>query len=138
MADENARAEDARAWLAKAVFDLKAASLEAARPEEGLWSDIAFHAQQAVEKSWKAFLAWHDAQFRKTHSLEELGRACASLDAAFQALADEAAPITEYAWRFRYPGEQDEATRDEAEQALAVARTVYDAVIARLPPGARP
>jgi hypothetical protein len=38
-----------------------------------LLEDIVFHAQQAVEKCFKAFLAWNGVAFRKTHSLEELG-----------------------------------------------------------------
>ncbi len=39
-----------------------------------------------------------------------------------KAIADEAAPLTEYAWRFRYPGEIAEPERAEAEQALDTAR----------------
>jgi hypothetical protein len=45
----------------------------------------------------KAFLAWHDVPVRKTHSLEELGRLCVALDSTLGSLADEAAPLTEYA-----------------------------------------
>jgi HEPN domain-containing protein len=30
-----------------------------------------FHAQRAAEKAMKAFLAWHDVPFRKTHNLED-------------------------------------------------------------------
>lgn len=86
----------------------------------------------------KAFLAWHDVPFRKTHNLEELGRQCAAQDATLGPLADQAAPLTEYAWKFRHPGEPEEPTREEAEWALATAQKVYEAVISRLPPGARP
>jgi len=46
--------------------------LEADAPLPGV---AAFHAQQAAEKSLKAFLYWHEVPFRKTHELEELGRA---------------------------------------------------------------
>lgn len=34
---------------------------------------------------------------------------------------------------FRYPGEEEEPAREEAEEALALAREVYAAVLARLP-----
>jgi hypothetical protein len=44
-----------------------------------------------------------------------------------------AAGLTEYAWKFRYLGEPDEPSREEAEAALAIAREVYEAVRARLP-----
>jgi len=60
------------------------------------------------------------------------------LDATLGTLADQAAPLTEYVWRFRYPGESDEPVREEAEQALAVARSVYEEILIRLPPEARP
>jgi HEPN domain-containing protein len=36
---------------------------------------MVFHCQQAVEKSFKASLTFHDQPFRKTHSLEEIGEA---------------------------------------------------------------
>ena len=102
-------------------------------PEAGLFSDVVFHAQQAAEKAFKAFLAWHDAPFRKTHNLEELGRACTSIDAALGAIVDRAAPLTEYAWRFRYPGEPNEPLQEEAVEALSTARKVFDELIIRLP-----
>jgi hypothetical protein len=58
------------------------------------------------------------------------------LDATLGAIADEAAPLTEYAWKFRYPGEPYEPEREEAERALATARNVYNAILSRLPAGA--
>ena len=82
-----------------------------------------FHAQQAAEKSMKAFLAWHDVPFRKTHNLEELGQQCVLVDAMLEPAADQAAPLTEYAWKFRYPGEAAEPDRADAEAALTAARS---------------
>ena len=138
MAPDDARIKDVHAWLSKAELDLRAAAHEISAPEEGLWGDVMFHAQQAAEKAMKAFLAWHDVPVRKTHNLEELGRQCVALDVTLGTFADQAAPLTEYAWRFRYPGESDEPVREEAEQALAVARIVYEAILTRMPPEARP
>src|SRR5271165_1106792 len=119
MRPEDARLQDARAWLSKAELDLRAAAHETSA--EALWGDVVFHAQQAAEKAMKAFLAWHDVPFRKTHNLEELGQQCMPLDATLRAVADLAAPLTEYAWKFRYPGEPDEPEREEGEEALAAA-----------------
>lgn len=85
----------------------------------------------------KAFLAWHDIPFRKTHNLDELGQQCVMLDAML-AVADQAAPLTEYAWKFRYPGEADEPNHARAQEALAAARNVYDAILARMPADSRP
>ena len=138
MGPEDARLQDVRAWLAKAMLDLKAAAHEVSAPEEGLWGDVMFHRQQAAEKARKAFLAWHDVPFRKTHNLEDLGRRCMALDATLQPIADQAVPLSEYAWKFRYPGEADEPEREEAELALAAARNICEAVLIRLPTKARP
>jgi HEPN domain-containing protein len=138
MGPEEARLQDVRAWLSKAELDLKAAAHEISAPAEALWGDVMFHAQQAAEKALKAFLAWHDVPFRKTHNLEEIGQQCVALDATLQAVADQAAPLTEYAWKFRYPGEADEPGRAGAEEALAAAWNIYGAILTRLPANARP
>ncbi len=81
MPPDDARLQDARVWLVKAELDLKAAAHEMTAPAEALWGDVMFHAQQAAEKCMKAFLAWHDVPFRKTHILEELGQQCVLVDA---------------------------------------------------------
>ena len=73
MPHDPIRAADTRAWLDKAHMDLKAAAheLTAVPP---FTADAVFHAQQAAEKALKGFLVWHDAPFRKTHDLAEVGR----------------------------------------------------------------
>ncbi len=138
MEPKSARIEDVRAWLSKAELDLRAAAHELSAPEQDLWGDVMFHAQQAAEKAMKALLALHDVPFRKTHNLEELGGQCVSLDTTLRTVVDEAVPLTEFAWKFRYPGESDEPEHDGAEQALSAARNVYDAILARVPPEACP
>jgi HEPN domain-containing protein len=122
MGPDDARTEDVRAWLQKANLDLLAAEHEMS--VAGLWADVVFHAQQAAEKSLKAFLAWRDVPFRKTHNIEELGRACLPLDATLRSIVDRAVPLTEYAWKFRYPGEPEEPSLKEAQDALEAARAV--------------
>jgi HEPN domain-containing protein len=123
---------ETRAWLEKAAEDLAAAALDlAANPP--LCADTAFHAQQAVEKALKAFLTWHGREFRKTHNLIELGQHGAEVDSDLEPLLRKAAPLTEYAWKFRYPGDPERPSQQEAEEALAIARRVYDAVVERLP-----
>ncbi len=137
MQGDDVRVAEVRAWLVRAASDLRAAEHDfAAVPP--LLDDAVFHCQQVVEKTFKAYLAWHDRPFRKTHSLEELGEACIPLDNALRTLVDAAVPLTEYAWKFRYPGEVERPTRQEAEVALAVARTIFDAIRSRLPEAAHP
>ena len=128
MPPDDPRLEDARAWLARAELDLRAADLELRTPEAGLWADVAFHAQQAAEKALKALLASRDVPFRKTHSIEELGRACLDIAPELGPVVDAAVPLTEYAWKFRYPGEISDPSRAEAEEAVAVARRVVGSV----------
>jgi len=128
---------ETRAWLSKAALDLRAAEHErTAIPP--LTGDMVFHAQQLVEKSLKAFLSWHDRPFRKTHSLVELGRQCALLQPDLEPLLREAAPLTEYAWKFRYPGEEEEPALEEADAALTKARRVFYTILDRLPEEVQP
>jgi HEPN domain-containing protein len=132
MPHDLALAAETRAWLEEAAEDLSAADLDlgASPPLRG---DAAFHAQQAVEKTLKAFLTWHGREYRKTHNLIELGQQAAELDHDLEPLLRQAAPLTEYAWKFRYPGDPERPSQQEAEGALAQARRVYDAVLDRLP-----
>ncbi|MBI4644340.1 MAG: HEPN domain-containing protein [Deltaproteobacteria bacterium] len=123
---------DTHSWLRKASTDLRAAQHDlAASPP--LLADAAFHCQQAVEKSLKAFLMWHGVPFRKTHSLEELGEQCLDLDATLRKQVDRAVPLTEYAWKFRYPGDPEEPTLQETQEALEVAHEIHKAILGRLP-----
>jgi HEPN domain-containing protein len=125
-------AADTQSWLRKALLDIKAAEHDlAASPP--LLADAVFHCQQAVEKSLKGFLMWHGVPFRKTHSLEELGEQCLDLDATLKDLVDRAVPLTEYAWKFRYPGDPEEPSLKEAQEALRISREAHKAVLARLP-----
>ena len=71
--------------------------------------------------------------FRKTHNLEEIGEQCLAIDPTLREVVDRAVPLTEYAWRFRYPGEPDAPTDEEARDALAAARAVRGAITTRLP-----
>lgn len=123
---------ETRAWLAKAANDLRVADT-LGRTEPTLLDDVVFHCQQAAEKALKGFLAWHGSPFRKTHNLEEIGEQCLRLDETLVDLIDRAAPLTEYAWKFRYPGEPEQPTKEEAEEARATARDVFGAVLARPP-----
>ena len=137
MPDDPIRAEDTRQWICKAAADLRAADVDlAASPP--LVGDALFHCQQAVEKIFKALLTWHDRPFRKTHHLEAIGETCLAVDPTLERAVDEAVPLTEYAWKFRYPGEAEEPGREEGEQALDLARRVCEAVLARLPEELRP
>lgn len=118
---------DVHSWLLKAAADLRGAEIDLAA-EPPLVEDALFHCQQAAEKSLKAFLVFHDVPFRKTHSIEEIGEAALAIDASFKTLVDRAAPLTEYAWVFRYPGPVPDPAPGEVQAAMEAARAIYQAV----------
>lgn len=137
MPHDAIRVADTRGWLRRAAGDLRGAEVDLAAVPP-LTGDAAFHCQQAVEKALKALLAWHDVPFRKTHDLAEIGQQCATLDASLEALCRRAERLTPFAWIFRYPGDVEEPPVGEIAEALALAREVCDAVLARLPADVRP
>ena len=130
MQPDPVRAADTRAWLDKAAMDLRSAEadLGVSPPIVG---DALFHCQQAIEKALKAFLTWQDEPFRKTHDLGELGMQCVALDGTLEALLRQAAPLTEYAWKYRYPGDVDAPEVGAAREAIALAQEVFAAASSR-------
>jgi len=128
---------EVKGWLKRAVADLRAAQVahDAVPP---LLGTAVFHCQQGAEKSLKAFLVLHGRTFRKTHSIEEIGEAAIRIEADLREVVDRAVPLTEYAWKFRYPGEEDEPAAEEVDEAIQAARDVLNAVLKRIPAEARP
>ena len=137
MANDPVLIAETRSWFVKAAEDIGAGSLDLEAPTP-FTADAVFHAQQAVEKTLKAFLTWHGQAFRKTHNLEEVGEQCLRIDGTLRDLIDRAAPLTEYAWKYRYPGEQARPTKAEAAESLAIAEEAYESVLVRLPKDVRP
>ena len=86
----------------------------------------------------KGFLSAHDRPFKKTHELDELGRACESLDPSLIPLLMPARDLTVFAWEYRYPGATDVPSLAETQIALTTARSAYEALLSRLPDAARP
>lgn len=120
------------AWIGKARRDIDTARYELLA-DPPFAEDAAFHAQQAAEKALKALLTWHSRLFRKTHNLVELGQQCVEFAPDLEPLLRRAAPLTEFAWKFRYPGDPDRIDPEVARAALATAEEVVEAVAARIP-----
>ncbi len=57
-------------WLNFALDDL--AAIERLKTDPGLTNIVAFHAQQAIEKSFKAIFEEKGIDFIKTHNLQSL------------------------------------------------------------------
>lgn len=135
--EPNPRTLEVRAWLARATEDLRAGrhNLTASPP---LVNDAAFHAQQCAEKSLKAFLVHNETPFRKTHNLTELGAAVVKASPTLAEVMREASLLTDFAWRFRYPGEAVEIRVSDADRALDVAERAFRAILAALPATCKP
>jgi HEPN domain-containing protein len=128
------RSEEAATWLQFAADDLDTARvLLGAMPPRVRQS--LFHAQQAAEKSLKAFLIWQEQPFPLTHDLAVLLRLCVSIDSGIASGVEPALDLTQFAARFRYPGEDEIPSLEEARQWVAAAAGVLDCVSLRIAGG---
>ncbi len=127
---------EARAWLKRAAMDLRAGALDL-QPDPPIVEDALFHCQQAAEKALKAFLVAHGQTIPKTHDLDLLSCRCEAIHPSLREVLTEARDLTAFAWVFRYPGDWKSPSRDKGENALHLARRVYEAVVSRLPDEAR-
>jgi uncharacterized protein len=116
---------DANVWLRFAEEDLQAA--ERMTSERGWTPRIAcFHAQQASEKALKAVRVAKGLPLIFAHELailrDALPEGCRTRNVEF-----DAQWLSKWAVLPRYPSDQPDATRDEAEQAVANARAIVEA-----------
>ncbi len=122
---------EARAWLRKALDDLRAPGVDL-EADPALLEDAVFHCQQASEKLFKAFLTAHDRGFRKTHDLDILGEECIGLDPSLEPEASAVAELSVFAGQFRYPVDSEPPTRPEAEDTVQRADNLSKAIRLRL------
>lgn len=119
-------------WLSKAQDDLRTVELLQTFDQYPT-AVAAFHCQQAVEKSLKAYLAAHDVPFLYKHDLGYLLDLCRSVDAECAALESEISGLTPYAVEMRYPADLPlQATQKDIEKFQHQAQTVYEFVMSRL------
>jgi len=111
-------------WIAKAEGDYASARRELRARKDPNYDAACFHAQQCVEKYFKALLQSREAAFGKTHDLSLLLDACLGEFPMWESFRPELDMLTQYAVVFRYPGES--ATKAEARQAVAAATTLRE------------
>lgn len=87
--------------------------------------NVGFLAQQAAEKALKAVLAARDADIPRTHDLTDLLHALADPPAGLD--LDELARLGKWAVGGRYPGDDDDLTRQAAEALVTMAEQVLSA-----------
>ena len=109
---------------AKSLYDLK---------NEKLWSLVAYHCQQVVEKSIKGYLAYQKIKFNKTHDIGELAHLVLVADSSLDFLLKEADQLTPYAISIRYPDAAlKELEKTDVEFALEIALKVYNAILSKI------
>jgi HEPN domain-containing protein len=119
MPPEGRAREAALEWLRRARGNL--ARARQPKPEEAFWEDLAFDAQQAIEKAIKAVLVLHQIDFPRTHDIGELLGLLADARMAFPDSIQRADRLTDYATAARYPGHSNPVTETEYREAVGLA-----------------
>ena len=133
MQHNPSKVKETKAWLAKAAEDLDSAKILFRANKATQWHQVLFFCQQVAEKAMKAFLTWHDTKFRWTHDLVELGKKCTDVDSSLASQVDSVGSLTDYAWEFRYPGEDPEPTKAEAKSGADRAGAFLQEILKHLP-----
>jgi HEPN domain-containing protein len=128
------KAAEVAAWFEKVRRDLRAAEIMLGA-DPPLPDDVAFHCQQAVEKALKALLVHRERRPAKSHDIRMLGKAIADTDPDLAERARGARWLTVFASEFRYPGDVEEPSEEDARQALDTARAMVSAVEERIARG---
>ena len=119
-------------WVLYAEEDLRLANHALSLSSGCPYRLIAYHAQQCAEKYLKAFLVFHKIDFPYTHNISRLLELCAEIVEWTETLS-EAEELTPFAISARYPGEDEDVTKEEAIRAIAIAthlrQVVKDALI---------
>lgn len=121
----------AREWVKKAEGDYKIA-LREMRTKNPVYDAVCFHAQQCLEKYFKAILSEKEIVFPRTHDLAALLKLSLSIAPGLESHVAELSELTAFAVAYRYPGE--ESTEREALEAVATMKRVRRALRRTLGP----
>lgn len=113
-----------RLWMMKAKHDLDTARLVSISLPE--YDDtIAFHCQQAIEKTLKAYLVFLDMDFKPVHDLGYLITLVGTKDPSIDEFYDAVDEISRFAVQIRYPDAIIHLTRNEISAALDLADNIF-------------
>jgi HEPN domain-containing protein len=91
---------------------------------DDFYGQMCVQAHQAIEKYLKGFLVYHDMRYPRTHDLTKLIKDCAKIDKKFLDFLDDCNKIADYYIELRYPVHYRERTKEEAGQAIEIARSI--------------
>jgi HEPN domain-containing protein len=117
--------------LQKALGDLKMAK-KGMRDDDDTLDCVAYHAHQCVEKSLKAYFVFSGKVIERTHDLEFLLKLCCEEDFDFIALKNEVKKLNPFATQSRYPDDRFSIDRQEAEDAIKMAKKAFDFVLKKI------
>ncbi|MCK5243325.1 HEPN domain-containing protein [bacterium] len=121
-----------RLWIEKAEHDLKNAEYTLTLFEECPFDTICYHAQQCAEKYLKVLLLYRCEDFPKTHDLRLLLQRT-MIQIQLKLEMGDILKLNRYAIEARYPGRWEPITRQEAEEAIAMARKIRVEIRKHLP-----
>lgn len=111
-------------WLYHAHGDLESANRLKAEPQ--CYLSAAFHCQQCVEKSLKAFVLFRSGRLLDGHNLTWLCRQAVKLDKGFSQWLDESAYLNHYYIETRYPADIALVlSGEDIDRACAMAGEVF-------------
>jgi HEPN domain-containing protein len=115
-------------WFAKARMDLKTA--KHLNPiEEDFYGSIVFHSQQCAEKAIKGFLTFSNIRVLKTHDMDKLLKAIATIDPDLAVKFASLSILTKYAVEYRYPDAElklPPLATESVENAVELAEQVLE------------
>jgi HEPN domain-containing protein len=115
--------DDPREWLNRARSSLAKAERTFGTPQVYL-EDLCFDAQQAAEKAIKAVLIHLNVRFPYVHDLAQLLALVEQAGQSVPASVQRSAILSDYAVETRYPGLAEPVTRQEYDEAMALAGEV--------------
>jgi HEPN domain-containing protein len=86
------------------------------------------HTHQCVEKALKGYLLFKCVLAKKTHALEYLLELCWEHDVDFFILKNDVKKLDPFATQSRYPDDSFLVDRKEAEEAIKIAKKIFDFV----------
>lgn len=120
----NPESDEVNEWLLIAEDDLASAQILLNYRPQSL-RIACFLCQQSIEKALKAFLVWKNEPFEKTHNISYLIDLCKTHGLEIDFLRDKAGILTFYAVEFRYPSDELKISKEEADEALEIAKDVW-------------
>ncbi len=117
------------AWFRKADNDLRTAEYTMTM-DNPPYDTVCFHAQQCAEKYIKGFLAFHEIDFPKTHSIEDIVLLCKDVAPSLESEIGDVEVLSIYAVETRYPAEMYyEIPEEKAREAIDLAKKVKSVVL---------